>query len=241
MTKRKTPSTSTPKRRPGRPKRSPEVVPRGDHGGDHGVDTETRILSAAREVFTRAGTAGARMQDIAREAGVNQALLHYYFRSKQALADRVFREAAATLFAALPAAIRPDAPLEQLLRAFVQTYIDTMRRTPFLPAYMAAEAHHNPQRVAGIIESITGTNPTRESPQVLRRIQAMIDLRVAAGEMRAIKAEHLMVNLMGLLAFPFVARSLLAGVYAMDDAAFERFLDERRDELPRFLLNALRP
>ena len=92
------------------PKRSPEVVPRGDHGGDHGVDTETRILSAAREVFTRAGTAGARMQDIAREAGVNQALLHYYFRSKQALADRVFREAAATLFAALPAAIRIHDP-----------------------------------------------------------------------------------------------------------------------------------
>lgn len=237
MTKRKTASTSAPKRRPGRPKRTPEALLQGDHG----VDTETRILSAARAVFTRAGTAGARMQDIAREAGVNQALLHYYFRSKQALADRVLREAAAALFTALPGTIRPDAPLEQLLRAFVQAYIDTMRRTPFLPAYVAAEAHHNPQRVAAIIESITGSNPSRESPQLLRRIQAMVDARVAAGEMRAIKAEQLMVNMMSLLAFPFVARSVLAGVYAMDDAAFERFLDERRDELPRFLLNALRP
>lgn len=237
MTKRKAAPATSPKRRPGRPKRSPEAT----QSVEQRLDTESRILSAARDVFTRSGTAGARMQDIAREAGVNQALLHYYFRSKQALADRVFREAATTLFTALPATIRPEASLEQLLRSFVQTYIDTMRRTPFLPAYMAAEAHHSPHRVAAIIASITGTNPTRESPQVVKRVQAMIDRRVAAGEMRAIKAEHLMVNLMGLLAFPFVARSILSGVYAMDDAAFERFLDERRDELPRFLLNALRP
>lgn len=203
-------------------------------------DTEARILDAARAVFTRAGTAGARMQDIAREAGVNQALLHYYFRSKQQLADRVFREAATTLFAALPRVIRPDAPLEEMLRLFVTTYIDTMRKTPFLPAYLAAEAHHSPERVVAIIESITGTNPNRESPQVIQRMQLMIDARVARGEMRPIRAEQLMINMMALLAFPFVARSILAGVYAMDDAAFDRFLDERREQLPQFILNGIR-
>src|SRR5690606_9243216 len=196
------------------------------------ADTETRILDAARVVFTRAGTAGARMQDIAREAGVNQALLHYYFRSKQALADRVFREAVTTLLAALPGVIRQDAPLEELFRSFVRTYIDTVRKTPFLPAYMAAEAHHNPERVVQIIASITGADPHEKSPQLLRSVQALIDARVAAGEMRPIRAEHLMINTMSLLAFPFVARSILGSVYAMDDAAFDRFLDERRDELP---------
>jgi AcrR family transcriptional regulator len=234
MTKAKDP----PKRRPAAAKsaktsRTAKAIP--------AADTETRILDAARVVFTRAGTAGARMQDIAREAGVNQALLHYYFRSKQALADRVFREAVTTLLAALPGVIRQDAPLEELFRSFVRTYIDTVRRTPFLPAYMAAEAHHNPERVVAVIESITGTDPHDKSPQLLRKVQALIDSRVAAGEMRPIRAEHLMVNTMSLLAFPFVARSILGSVYAMDDAAFDRFLDERRDELPRFLLNAMRP
>jgi len=204
-------------------------------------DTEARILAAARIVFTRAGTAGARMQDIAREAGVNQALLHYYFRSKQALADRVFREAAATLFSALPRDIRPDASLEDLLRAFVRAYIDTVRRTPFVPAYIAAEVHQHPARVVQMVREITGADPTGATPAVLRVVQAMIDARVAAGEMRPIKAEQLVINTMALLAFPFVARALLAGVYGMDDAAFERFLDERRDDLPRFILNAVRP
>jgi len=204
-------------------------------------DTEARILAAARTVFTRTGTAGARMQDIAREAGVNQALLHYYFRSKQALADRVFREAATTLFSALPRDLRPDASLEDLVRSFVHAYIDTMRRTPFVPAYVAAEVHQNPGRVVQVIREITGANPSDTTPSVLRFVQAMIDARVAAGDMRPIRAEQLVINMMALLAFPFVARALLAGVYGMDDAAFARFLDERRDDLPRFILNAVRP
>lgn len=207
----------------------------------HGADTEARILAAARRVFTRSGTAGARMQDIAREAGVNQALLHYYFRSKQALADRVFREAAETLFSALPRVISATDSLEEMLRALVHAYIDTMRRTPFVPPYVAAEVHQRPERVVTIIREVTGADPSTATPTFLQQMQAMIDTRVAAGEMRAIKSDQLVVNTMALLAFPFVARALLTGVHGMDDAGFERFLDERRDDLPRFLLQALRP
>ncbi len=203
-------------------------------------DTESRILAAAREVFTRSGTAGARMQDIAREAGVNQALLHYYFRSKQQLADRVFRDAATTLFSTIPRVLPQDATLEQMVRGFVHTYIETMRRTPFLPAYIAGEAHQDPARFVAIIATVTGTDPQKGWQQVLRRFQAVIDAQVAAGAMRPMLAEHLVVNIVAMVAFPFVARGVLIGVHGMDEAAYERFLDERRDELPRFILNALR-
>lgn len=205
------------------------------------ADTESRILQAARDVFTRHGTVGARMQDIAREAGVNQALLHYYFRSKQALADRVFREAAATLHAALPQTLRPDAPLAEIFRAFVHTYIETVRRTPFLPGYLAAEAHHDPARFARLFADVTGKDPRSAAAAMIARVQALIDARVGSGEMRPMRAEHLIVTVVSLLAFPFVARGVLTGARVFDDAAFDRFLDERRDELPRLLLNAVRP
>jgi AcrR family transcriptional regulator len=233
MTKAKRPA---PSRRTARSKAAAAPADTADI-----ADTESRILAAARVVFTRSGTAGARMQDIAREAGVNQALLHYYFRSKQALADRVFREAAAGLFAALPRTIRPDASLEDVLRDFIHAYIDTTRRTPFVPPYVAAEVHQHPERVVQVIRELSGRDPRDESPRLLVTVQAMIDARVRAGEMRPISADQLVVNTMALLAFPFVARALLAGVHGMDDAAFERFLDERRDDLPRFILNAVRP
>ena len=72
-------------------------------------NTEQRILDAAHAVFLRRGTAGARMQDIATEAGVNQALLHYYFRSKERLAEAVFRRAARQLLPAVIEVMASDA------------------------------------------------------------------------------------------------------------------------------------
>lgn len=217
--------------------RSAAVAP--DAAGD--TDTESKILAAARTVFTRSGTAGARMQDIAREAGVNQALLHYYFRSKQQLADRVFEDAATTLFSAMPKVLPQHASLEEMIRGFVHTYIETMRRTPFLPAYIAGEAHHDPARFVAIIAKVTGADPQQDWQLVLRRFQALIDAQAAAGAMRPMLAEHLIVNIVAMVAFPFVARGVLIGVHGMDGAAYERFLDERREELPRFILNAIRP
>ena len=80
-------------------------------------DTEQRILDAAHVVFIRRGTAGARTQEIAREAGVNSALLHYYFRSKTRLAEAVFHRAAAQLLPAVVAIIGSDRSLDEIGRA----------------------------------------------------------------------------------------------------------------------------
>src|SRR3954470_4779926 len=90
------------RKRPKRSLRSPRSSrsvrsPRARDG-----DTEQRILDAAHHVFVRRGTAGARMQEIAAAAGVNQALLHYYFRSKDRLSKAAFERAAAQF---MPAAI----------------------------------------------------------------------------------------------------------------------------------------
>src|SRR5688500_20073490 len=92
-------------KRPGR-KRAPRIV-KPDR------ETEQRILDAARAVFVRRGTAGARMQEIAAEAGVNQALLHYYFRSKERLSGAVFQHMAARLFPALIQTLGGDATIEE--------------------------------------------------------------------------------------------------------------------------------
>src|SRR5579872_6639447 len=84
------------------------VPPSGPRDGQ----TETRILDAAHRVFVRSGTAGARTQEIAREAGVNSALLHYYFRTKERLAEAVFRRAASQLMPAVIRILASDLSLE---------------------------------------------------------------------------------------------------------------------------------
>src|SRR5688500_1923646 len=90
--------------------RKPTATPAPDPARD--VDTERRILDAAHVVFVRRGTAGARMQEIADEARVNKALLHYYFRSKVRLAEAVFQRVARALFARLAQILMSEAQLD---------------------------------------------------------------------------------------------------------------------------------
>ncbi len=204
-------------------------------------DTERRILDAARKVFMRRGTAGARMQEIAEEAGVNQALLHYYFRSKDGLSEAVFREAAGRLIPAVACVLESGDSLEQKVEQFVHLYIDTVRKTPFLPGYILAEMHHHPERLPALAAKVAGGSPSARAGVVRDRLDAELRARAAAGTMRPIDAEQFLVNVLALCVFPFVARPMLSVVFGLDEPAFERFLDERRAELPGFIFNALRP
>jgi TetR/AcrR family transcriptional regulator len=204
-------------------------------------DTERRILQAAREVFMRRGTAGARMHEIAEEAGVNQALLHYYFRTKDGLSEAVFREAAARLVPAVAQVLGSEGSLEQKVERFVHLYIDTVRKTPFLPGYVLAELHHHPERLPGLVTRLVGVDPVPVTRALRHRLDVQLRERAAAGTMRPISPEQFLVNVLALCVFPFAARPMLNVAFGMDERAFQRFLDERRAALPGFILNALRP
>jgi TetR/AcrR family transcriptional regulator len=208
---------------------------------DRDGETEARILRAARTVFVRHGTAGARMQEIAEEAGVNQALLHYYFRSKDRLAQAVFRDVAGRMVPAIVAVFGSNSSIEQKVEEFVHLYIDVVRQSPFIPGYIVAELHFNPERLTALASEIAGAHPASVMQSFLPRLGAQIDEQVRIGAMRSIAPDQFLVNLVALSVFPFVARPVLRIVFGQDDAAFSRFLDERRKELPEFILNALRP
>jgi AcrR family transcriptional regulator len=202
--------------------------------------TEDRILDAARRVFTRSGTAGARMQEIAAEAGVNSALLYYYFRSKDELADRIFVEAAGRMVAALAPLGNPRAELDELIRHFVHGYIDTVRQFPFVPGYVVAEMHQHPGRMQARMARVLGTLPSALNQTVLARIGELIDAGVRAGTVRPLTPRQVMLNILALTVMPFVMRPLLKPVFAMNESEFEDFLDERKRELPEFILRGLR-
>jgi TetR/AcrR family transcriptional regulator len=205
------------------------------------LDTQTKILEAARRVFTRLGTAGARVQDIAAEARVNQALVHYHFGSKEALAERVFFDAAGGMMRAMRVVADPALTLEELVARFVTAYIDTVRKTPFIPGYILAETTQNPERLDALMQRTLGAAPGTLGPMAVERITRLIEAGVAAGTIRPTTTRQLIVNTMALVAFPFVARPILSAVMSLDGASFDEFLDERRRELPGFILSALRP
>ena len=204
-------------------------------------DTEQRILEAARTVFLRDGTAGARMQEIAREAGVNQALLHYYFRSKERLSAAVFQQVASRIFPALVQTLGANSSLDEKIDALIGVYLDNLSANPFVPGYLISELHHHPQRVQQLLSIAIGAEPQTVMLPLLKNLEKQIDEQVRAGAMRRIQPQHLVINIVSLCIFPFAARPMLSIAFGLDDAAFARFISQRRKELPDFVRNALRP
>lgn len=205
------------------------------------IDTEARILLAARTVFVRRGTAGARMQEIAEEAGVNQALLHYYFRSKERLSEAVFRESAGRLFPVLIQILGSDASLDQKIERIVEAYLDNLSRSPFLPGYVISELHHHPERIPQLISSATGIDLQSAMKPVLEKVDRQIAAEARAGRMRRISAQQLLANVLSLCVFPFAAQPMLRAAFGFDDDGFTKFIAQRRKELPQFIHNALAP
>lgn len=216
-------------------RRDPEPGPARDS------DTEQRILDAAHAVFLRRGTAGARMQEIARAAGVNQALLHYYFRSKARLAEAVFHHVAARLVPPVIAILGSDLPLETKVERVVAHYLGILAESPFLPGYLIGEMAHHPERAPQLFASMAGARADAIAPRVLATLGRQLAERARAGTLRPIAPEQFMINLVSLCLFPFAARPLLSTVLGLDDAAFTRMMKRRRTELPAFFLAALRP
>jgi len=204
-------------------------------------DTERQILDAAHRVFLRSGTAGARTHEIAAEAGVNSALLHYYFRSKERLATAVFHRAAGELFPVVAGILVSDAPLEEKVRKVIAVELDRLSRTPYLPAYVISELAYHPERIHQLLAALMHSRPGALGQTVLTRIQAQIRAEVRAGRMRPIRAEQFLVNLLSLCIFPFAAQPMLAALLGLDGERFSRFIHDRKRELPEFFMQALQP
>ena len=204
-------------------------------------DTEQAILDAAHAVFLRRGTAGARTQEIAREAGVNSALLHYYFRTKDRLAEAVFQRAASQLMPAVIRVLGSDADIEEKVEQVIDLELRQLLKTPYLPGYVLSELTHHPQRVRQLFSAATGMEPTEIWPRVFKVLKAQIDARVRAKRMHPVAPEQFVINLLSLCVFPFAARPMVMALFGLDQAGFEQFINRRRRELAPFFLRALRP
>ena len=204
-------------------------------------ETERRILDAAHAVFVRAGTAGARTLEIAKAAGVNPALLHYYFRTKERLAEAVFRRAAGQLLPAVIRILASDATLEDKVEQVVEVELQFLSKAPYLPAYILSELAHHPDRAPQLIAAVTGEVPVALGAHMHTVLAKQIDARVRERTMHPISPDQFAVNLLALCVFPFAARPLFMALFGIDQKGFEQFIDRRRKELAPFFLRALRP
>ncbi|MEM0961197.1 MAG: helix-turn-helix domain-containing protein [Bacteroidota bacterium] len=194
-------------------------------------DAELRILDAAHRVFMRRGTAGARTQEIADEAGVNKSMLHYYFRTKERLADAVFERAASRWLRELTEAMDDDAPIDAIVRAVIRGETQAIEERPYLSGYLMSEVHHRPDQVRVALRSM---------PEIrLEKLRDRLRAASSSGEILPISAEDFVVHLVSLVVFPHAARDLFQASLRMDDPKWEAAMDRRIERLTAFFLRGL--
>lgn len=194
--------------------------------------TEVLILEAAEHVFQDKGMEGARMQEIADKAGINKAMLHYYYRSKQLLFEAVFKKAFALLAPQLSTILNDDSTIENKIRNFTRNYITFFLKHPYLPKFVIQELNRNPDFILKIQKSSGFPN--------IDKFKLQLEGEIQKGIIKPIKAEQLFINIIALNIFPFVAKPLVKAFTNMDDKSFKQIMEERKIEVSNFIINSIK-
>ncbi len=195
------------------------------------ADTEGKILNAAKNVFLRKGMDGARMQEIADEAGINKALLHYYFRSKEKLFLAIFADAYKNFFPEIRETLTLEISISEKIKIVVDKYIDLLIENTYLPGFILAESNRNPQTIISVF-----LDKWFNLDELIVQIQKEMD----EGLIRKMNPHHFLVNLVSMCIFPFVAQPFITALlYNNDQKLFDVFIRERKNEVYSFVINAL--
>ena len=195
--------------------------------------TEDAILQVARKVFTQKGLSGARMQDIADEAGVNKALLHYYFQSKEKLFALIFDQEFEKFFSSLAVIISSDLGLFEKIKQIVGLDIERLVQFPDMPLFVINEVSRNPDIMAKRLKPL-------QQKSVMETFQKQIAAEIQKGTIKIISAEQLLINIQSLSIFPFVAKPMLKKVLQKTEKDYQEMIQVRKKELADFIINAIK-
>lgn len=190
-------------------------------------DTEMRIKEVARKLFQEKGFAGTKTRDIAAAADINLALLNYYFRSKKKLFDMIMVESMQTFFSGiLPIIQDEESTVNDKIVLLVDRYITMLSANPDVPTFIINEVRANPQDFAARIG-------------VLEKVKSSVFLRQfrdaqQSGEMPNVNPVHFMMNLLGLVVFPFIAAPMISTATGITRDDLLKIIEERKDLIPKW-------
>lgn len=199
-------------------------------------DTETRILQAAEKEFFEKGYAGARTASIAEAAGVTHAMLHYYFRTKDKLFERIVSEKINILGDIILSAIGDSSlPLEDRIRQGVERHFDFISANRDLPKFIVNEVLTRPEHI-----ELVKQNALHIVNNLLNNLQHEIDEYAAKGLCRQVDARMLLVDIVSLNVFPFMAASIVHSAIGDAYGSYDDFLAMRKKENVETILNKLK-
>jgi len=198
--------------------------------------TEQVILETAETLFLEKGFALTSTTEIARIAGYNQALVHYYFRTKERLFDAIFEKNAGIFVSAFLQSLEENISFEEKVRKKIEMHYDIMKANPKLPFLFFNELSTNSKRLNLLKEKI-GDLPK----SLFLHIENELKVEIEKGTIRPMTAMDLMLTILSLNLILFLASPVLKIITGMTETEFQILIENRKRENVTIILKSLRP
>ncbi|WP_352421595.1 TetR/AcrR family transcriptional regulator [Proteiniphilum sp.] len=196
---------------------------------------EFQILEAAEKLFLKQGYAKTSTGQIAKLAGCNQALVHYYYRTKDNLFEKVFEEKVGMIASNILSTGENISNIEERIAQIVSFHFNFLKQNPMLPQFVLNEISSNPDRLQSLVDRLKVY-----MVPVLTQLETELKKEIENGTIRPILAADLLITILSLNIMPFLVKPVFQRALNIPDGNFEEMLEQRQKEVIETVLSRLR-
>ena len=174
------------------------------------------------------------MREIADTAGINKGLLHYYFKTKDALFEAVFKMAFRQVISRIHSILETDASLDDKIDQIVDTHLGMILKNPSLPNFVISELNKDADR-------FIQRNISQREKLIFAKFMALVEREAKEGKIKKIDARQLLMNIISMIIFPVLGRPVMQVVFGTDNEEFGKLLLDRKQHIKQFVKDALKP
>ena len=198
-------------------------------------NTEQIILEAAEKLFLDKGYAATKTTEIAQEAGINHAMLHYYFRTKENLFNKIFENKVQYFLSSFSTTFSQELPLREKIKLGVETHFDFIGTNPKLPMFIMREIVSNKEKREFILQFIQQEIIPKASVTLNELTQAIKD-EVEKGNIQAVNPIDIILNIASLNVFAYITGQVF---FDTDEVGLKAYLEQRKKNNVEVILRSI--
>ena len=196
---------------------------------------EEQILLVAKELFMQFGYEGVSTTQVAKAVGCNQALVHYYYRTKQNLFKIICQQEIQKMLKILADIPQEDISFEDFIEKIIEAQIGFLKNNPDAPFFIIGELRHNSEVLKMMKELFS-----EFGKEILRKIRMFVEMKQKKGELNDVSIEDLLIDIVSLDVMSFVGQILFTQILEMDSQTQEAFLERRKTHIKKLILSNIK-
>jgi AcrR family transcriptional regulator len=196
---------------------------------------EEQILLVAKELFMQNGYEGVSTTQVAKAVGCNQALVHYYYRTKQNLFKIICQQEIQKMLKILVDIPQEDISFEDFIENIIEAQIGFLKNNPDAPFFIIGELRHNSEVLKMMRELFS-----EFGKEILSKIRMFVEMKQSKGELNDVSVEDLLIDIVSLDVMSFVGQVLFTQILEMDSQTQEAFLERRKTHIKKLILSSIK-